>query len=359
MTPVGVAVVGCGTISHQYLKNLADRPEVTVVACADLDTARAAEVATRYGVPASGDPSAVLARPDVELVVNLTVPTAHVPVARAAIRAGRHVYNEKPFALTPSDAATLLTEAAAAGVRIGGAPDTFLGAGWQTAAAAVAEGRIGTPLSAIALMQGPGPHRWHHDPEFFFRPGGGPLFDMGPYYLTALAVLFGPVTRVAATARIGFAERVIGAGPRAGQRFRVEVPTQVNALLEYASGPVATAVFSFDSPLARQDFVEITGTSATLAAPNPNGFAGPVRLRGVGDPEWTDLPVPTPTGGRGLGVCDLAHAIRTGGPHLASGDLAAHVVEVMTAILTSAERAAFVPVTSTFTPARPHPAAVG
>ncbi|GAA4472243.1 Gfo/Idh/MocA family protein [Phytohabitans houttuyneae] len=350
VNPVGVAVVGCGTISHQYLATLANRPEVRVVACADLDPARAASAAARYGVPVHGDLDTVLAHDEVELVVNLTVPAAHAPVALAAIAEGKHVYTEKPFALTPTEASTVLAAAQAAGVRTGGAPDTFLGAGMQTTCQAVADGRIGTPLSAIVLEQGPGPHRWHPDPEFLFQAGGGPLFDMGPYYLTALAALFGPVTRVAALNRTGFPERVIGAGPRTGQRFPVTVPTHVTALIEYASGPVATVVFSFDATLPRQDFFEITGTEATLAAPNPNTFTGPVRLRATSDSDWTTIPTPdSPTDGRGIGICDMAVGIRTNRPHHANGDLAAHIVDVMTAIHDSAEHGTFRDVTSTFT----------
>ncbi|MEV6963990.1 Gfo/Idh/MocA family oxidoreductase [Hamadaea sp. NPDC051192] len=350
MKPVGVAVVGCGTISHQYFTTLAARPEVRIIACADLDLDRAAKVALDHAVPVHGDLATVLAHPEVELVVNLTIPAAHAPVALAAIRAGKHVYTEKPFAATPAEAAEVLAQAAAAGVLTGGAPDTFLGAGLRTAARVVSDGEIGDPLSAIVLMQGPGPHRWHPDPEFLFGPGGGPLFDMGPYYLTALAVLFGPVTRVSATARKGFTERVIGQGPRAGQTFPVEVATHVTALLEYAGGQVATVVFSFDSPLSRQGFFEITGTTATLAAPNPNKFTGPVQIRRAGDSEWTDIPVPEADDGRGIGVCDLARAIRTGERHRASGELAAHVVDVMAAIQESAERSAIIELSSPWRP---------
>ncbi|HEX6681167.1 MAG TPA: Gfo/Idh/MocA family oxidoreductase [Candidatus Limnocylindrales bacterium] len=332
MNPVGVAIVGCGTISKQYLTLLSGRPEVEVVACADLDPARAAAAASEYGIALHGDPETVLAHPQVELVVNLTIPAAHVPVALEAIRNGKHVYNEKPFAPTPSEASTVLTAARRAGVLTGGAPDTFLGAGLQTAARVITDGDIGTPLSAIALMQGPGPQRWHPDPEFLFAPGAGPLFDLGPYYLTALSMLFGPAKRVGAVSRTGFPQRVIGAGPRAGQTFPVAVPTHVSALLEYAGGQVATVVFSFDSPLGRQNFFEITGTEATLWAPNPNTFTGPVQIRRAGDPDWTDVPVPEAADGRGIGVCDMAQAIRTGKPFHATGELAAHVVDVMTAI---------------------------
>ncbi len=353
MTPVGLAIVGCGTISDQYLTILTARPEVRVVACADLDLARAAASAARYGVQAHADVATVLAMPEVELVVNLTVPAAHYAVALAAIAAGKHVYNEKPFAPTPAEAADILAKAREAGVLTGGAPDTFLGTGLQTAVGAVAQGRIGTPLSAIALMQNPGPERWHHQADFYYQPGGGPLFDMGPYYLTALAVLFGPVTRVSALARQGFPERALGAGPRAGHRFPVEVPTHVTALLEYAAGQIATVVFSFDSPLPRHTFLEITGTEATLAAPNPNNFSGEVLLRRAGDADWSSIAVAEPVQGRGIGVCDMAVAIRKGAPYRATGELAAHIVDVMTAIHDAASRGEHVAVTSTFTTPQP------
>jgi predicted dehydrogenase len=348
--PLGVAVVGCGAISQEYLRNLCSYPDLRVVACVDLDLDRARAAAERHRVPVVGELDAVLEHPDVELVVNLTVPAAHTAVSMAAVLAGRHVYSEKPLALDPAAAGALLAEADAAGVRVGGAPDTFLGAGWQATYRLLRDGVIGTPLSALAVMQDPGPDRWHHNPEFYFQPGGGPLFDMGPYYLTALAALFGPVTRVAGTARTGHPERVVKAGPRAGAVLRVDVATHVAALLDFAGGQTASVVFSFDSPLARQDLVEITGTTATLAAPDPNSFAGPVRLRQAGSADWTTMAAAAAKPSRGLGVLDLARALATGRPHRASGALARHVVDVMTAILESADRAEFVAVRSTFEP---------
>ncbi|GAA5059211.1 Gfo/Idh/MocA family oxidoreductase [Thermocatellispora tengchongensis] len=342
-----MAVVGCGVISAQYLRNLAGFPAVRVLACGDLDPARARAAAAEHGVPYAGGPHDAITRPGVELVVNLTVPAAHAEVAEAAIAAGRHVYNEKPLTPDPASARRLLAAAERAGVRVGAAPDTFLGAGLQATLRLLAEGGAGRPLSAVALMQGPGPQRWHHDPEFFFRPGGGPLFDMGPYYLTALVAALGPVARVAALSGRAFDRRVIGAGPRAGTDFPVEVATHVTALLEFASGAVATTVFSFDSPLGRQDFLEFTGTEATVAGPNPNGFGGPLRLRRAGETEWRELPVPANGTGRGAGVAEMALAIREGRPHRAGGELGLHVLDVMAAIAESAERGAFVPVAST------------
>ncbi|SNT29692.1 Predicted dehydrogenase [Streptosporangium subroseum] len=346
-SPLGVAIVGCGTISHQYLSNLITFPDVRVVACADLDLARAQEVASQYGVPVATTPEQAMAHPDVELVVNLTIPSAHAAVAMAAVEAGRHVYNEKPFTLDRESGSKLVEAAATAGVRLGSAPDTFLGAGLQTAARLVAEGAIGAPLTALTLLQSPGPESWHHSPEFLFQRGAGPLFDMGPYYLTALVTLFGPTRRVAAMARRAREERIIGSGPRAGTRFPVEVPTHTAALVEFAAGQAATMVFTFDSPLPRWGFIEITGTEATMEVPDPNTFGGEVRLRRAGDDEWTPVPTPGTTAGRGLGVLDMAQAIREGRPHRATGELGLHVLDTMLAIAESAERSEFLEVGST------------
>jgi predicted dehydrogenase len=353
--PVGVGIVGCGTISRRYLENLAAYPDVRILACADLDVDRAASVAAQHRVPTSGNLDAVLGHPEIEVVVNLTIPAAHADVTSAAIAAGKHVYSEKPLALDPMTGARLLTEAATADVRIGSAPDTFLGAGLQTAYRLISQGAIGTPLSALTLTQSPGPEAWHQSPEFLFQAGGGPLLDMGPYYLTALAIALGPVARGAATARTAHVERVIGSGPRAGTTFPVTVPTHVNTLVEFASGPVAAGVFSFDSPLDRGGFIEITGTEATLAMPNPNAFAGPSRLRRAGDEDWTTVEMSGAESGRGVGVLEMARAIRSGRPHRADGAAALHIVEVMTALLQAAEQHAFVPVTSTLTVPEPLP----
>jgi predicted dehydrogenase len=353
---VGVALIGCGTISHEYLRNLTTFPDLRVVACADLDPDRAKAVATQHGVPESGAPDLVLGHPDVELVVNLTIPAAHVEVSTAAVAAGKHVYSEKPLALDPAGGARLLAAATAAGVRVGAAPDTFLGAGLQSAYRLIAQGAIGTPQSALTLLQGPGPERWHPSPEFLFQRGAGPLYDLGPYYLTALAAAFGPVSRVAASARQAFAERVIGSGPRAGTRFPVEVPTHVSCLLEFASGPSATSVFSFDSPLSRQGFFEITGTEATLSVPDPNRFDGPLSVRRAGEQDWTAVPTTGPGVGRGMGVLDMARSIRAGVPHRADAATALHVVDVMTALDSSARHGQFTPVNSGFPLPLPLPA---
>jgi predicted dehydrogenase len=351
--PFGVAVVGCGNISRQYLGNLTRFPDVAVLTCADLDPERAKAQAAAYGVPEWGSPADALSHPGVQLVVNLTVPAAHAEVSGAAIAAGKHVWSEKP--LTPGVAAgrDLLRQAAAAGVRVGCAPDTVLGAGLQSARRLIDSGAIGTPLTALTLLQGPGPQSWHPDPEFLFAPGAGPLFDLGPYYLSTLAVLFGPARRVAAVGRRPRESRVIGAGPRAGAEFAVGVPTYVSALAEYTAGQAASLLFSWDSPLARSGFVEITGTEATLAVPDPNRFDGDLRVRRAGEDDWTVVPAGGAAAGRGTGVVDMVRAIRAGQPHRASGELALHVLEMMTAIERSAVTAAFEPVETRFAPPAP------
>jgi predicted dehydrogenase len=343
--PVGVAVVGAGVISTQYLDNLTAFPDVRVLGVADLDLDRARTAAERYGIPVAGDLDAVLAIPEVEIVVNLTLPAVHAAVATSALRAGKHVYGEKPLALAPAEGEKLLAEAAGRGLRVANAPDTFLGAGIQSAMRAIESGAIGTPLAATTATMSYGPESWHPAPEFLFQRGAGPLFDIGPYYLTALVALLGPVRRVGATAGQGRTHRVIGSGPRAGTRFEVEVPTHVSALLDFGEGRAAASIFSFDSALPRTQF-EVTGTEATLWVPDPNTFAGPLRIRAAGDSDWRDLPVTGTAASRGLGVLDLARALRADRPHRAAGELAQHVLETMTAIAESATTGEFRPVAS-------------
>ncbi|MGW8951867.1 Gfo/Idh/MocA family protein [Streptomyces sp. NPDC055709] len=348
--PLNIALIGAGNISGQYLDTLGTFPDIRLTAIGDLDVSRARTAARKYHVPEAGDPESVLALPDVELVVNLTVPAAHTEVALASLRAGKHVYGEKPLALSPRDGARILAEAQACGLRVGCAPDTFLGAGLQSAQRALQAGAIGEPVSASAVLQGPGPDAWHPSPAFFYAPGAGPLFDMGPYYLTALVALLGPVARVAATARTARSRRVAASGAT----FPVEVPTHLHTLLDFANGPSATATFSFDSPEPRS-LLEITGSEGTLSVPDPNTFAGPLRIRRFEDDDWRPLPVHGTTAGRGLGVLDMARALRTGQDHRASGELALHVLETMTMITEAAETHATAHVTPWHSTLRPLP----
>ncbi len=346
--PVGVGVIGAGKISEQYLPNMVGYPDLDVRCVADLDVEAARRRAGEYGIAGSGTVAALLARDDVELVVNLTIPAAHAEVAGAALAAGKHVWNEKPIADGLPAAEALVAQAEAAGLLLGCAPDTFLGPGLQTVRRAIEAGAIGTPLTASVVMQYAGPHRWHPNPDFLYQPGAGPLFDMGPYYLTALVQTFGAVTRVAARGASAGPTRVIGEGPRAGEEIPVGVPTYVAALYDFEGDGVAQATFSFDSPLKRTGVVEVAGTEATIVAPDPNDFTGEVRIRRGED--WEPVAVTGAGGGRGIGAVDMARAIRGGGPHRATGRLALHVLDAMLATAASAETAAFVPVASRFEP---------
>lgn len=343
--PVGVAVIGAGNISSQYLGNLTKFPDVKVLSIADIDEKRAAEAAAEYGIGHSGSAEAAFEIPEVEIVVNLTIPAVHAAVALTALRAGKHVYGEKPLALDAPSGRAVLAEAAERGLRVGNAPDTFLGAGLQSARRAVEAGLIGEPVAATVALESMGPEGWHPNPEFFYLDGAGPLFDMGPYYLTALVSLLGPVSSVAATARKARRTRVVGSGPKAGKEFPVEVPTHVTALLEFAAGCGANSTFSFDSPASKR-VLELGGTEATLALPDPNTFVGPLLVRAPQDKEWRELPVEGTTAGRGIGVLDMARGLRAGTPHRASGELGMHVLEIMTTISASASEGTFQKVNS-------------
>ena len=352
--PLGVGVIGAGRISEQYLTNMARYPDLDVRFVADLRPELARAQAERHGVPGHGTVSEALARDDVELIVNLTVPAAHAEVASAALAAGKHVWNEKPIAADLASAEALLVQADAAGLRLGCAPDTFLGPGLQTARRLVEAGRIGTPLTASVVLQYAGPHRWHPNPDFLYQPGAGPLFDMGPYYLTALTQTFGPIARVAARGASVAPTRVIGTGPRAGEEIPVGVPTYVAALYDFESAGVAQATFSFDSPLERMGVVEIAGSEATLVAPDPNEFTGDIRIN-RGSPEWETIPATGAEVGRGIGAVDMARAIRAGVPHSADGRLGLHVLDAMLATEASISTSAFVAVSSRFEPVAPLP----
>lgn len=344
--PVGVGIIGAGFISTQYLESLVTFADVVVHAIGDLVPEAAQARAEEYGIEVHGTPDDVLNHPDVEIVVNLTVPAAHVAVAEAAVRAGKHVWSEKPFALDRDSGRRLLAEAEAAGVRLGCAPDTFLGAGLQTARRAIESGIIGTPLTALTLFQVPGPEAWHPNPEFLFQEGAGPVLDMGPYYLTALIQTFGSIRRVAAMGSRSRDWRTIATGPRAGTEFEVNVPTHVGVLIEFESGQQAQSVFSFQSALRRTGWMEISGTEGVLSLPDPNMFDGELRLARSGSDDWETIELQGSTAGRGQGVLDMARAIRADRDHRAQGALAFHVVDALLAIGESMAGGEFVKVTS-------------
>jgi predicted dehydrogenase len=353
---VGVAVIGAGVISNQYLGSLASYPDVDVRIVADAFQDRAAEQARKFGVRRSGSVEEAIADDEVEIVVNLTNPVAHFDVSMKALAAGKHVWTEKPFALERDEGRTLQRTAGEAGVRIGCAPDTFLGPGLQTARGLIDTGEIGTPVSALTLFETPGPVPNHRNLELLLTRGAGPLFDIAPYYLTALVQTFGPLASVVATARTARPRRVIQVGPKAGQEFTVTAPTNVSVLSQFESGPMSTSVLSWDSPLRRHGWVEVTGTKATIAVPDPNRFDGDVRIKPHGADEWVSVPPQGPLSGRGVGTLDIARAIREGRSHRASPELAYHVLDSMISVMESLEREAFVAVESTCGRAEPLPA---
>ncbi len=342
---VGIGIIGAGVISDEYLQNLSAFPDTRVVAIGDLRPEAARTKAAVHSVAVSGDVAIVLGHPAVEIVVNLTIPAAHAQVAEQALRAGKHVWNEKPLALDRAGGRAILDVAATAGLRVGCAPDTFLGTGLQTARALIDDGAIGEPLTALALLQSRGPDSWHPNPAFLFQAGAGPLFDLGPYYLTALVQVLGPVSSVAAASSTARDRRSIGSGPRAGEMFDVTVPSHVGALVRFAGGPSAQMIFSFDSALPRT-LLEVSGRAATMIVPDPNGFGGEIGIRRPGTDTTEVVAITTGTSTRGTGVLDMARAIREDRPHRADGALAYHVLDVMLAIGESAEAGAFVAVES-------------
>jgi predicted dehydrogenase len=340
--PHGIGIVGLGVIARQYLDTLAGVPDVRIVAVADLDASRAEAVASELPDAAPMSPDALTGHPGVDTVLDLTIPAAHAEVRLAAIAAGRDVYGEKPLAAGFEDALRIVDAARAAGVRVGCAPDTVLGTGTQTARAAIDDGMIGRPLAATATMIVPGHERWHPAPDFYYREGGGPLLDMGPYYVSALVQLLGPVVRVTGASSRLRDTRTIGSGPRAGEVVPVTVDTHVSGVLEHANGVLSTITTSFDGVATTAVPIEVHGERGSLVVPDPNTFAGDVRLHGPGDEGWATLRPSAgfEDGARGVGLLDFVRSRASGAIPGANGDVALHVLEVMTALLESARSGA-------------------
>ncbi|MEH3076271.1 MAG: Gfo/Idh/MocA family oxidoreductase [Quadrisphaera sp.] len=356
---VGVGFIGAGMISEQYLTHLTRFPDVEVLFISDIDTARAAAQAAKHGVPRSGTVEQLLADDDVEIVLNLTLPATHVEVSTAALLAGKHVWTEKPIGLTRESARGLVDLARERGLLLGVAPDTVLGTGWQAAKRAIEAGVIGTPLTATTTMQYQGPDVFHPNASFLFAHGAGPLFDMGPYYFTALVHLLGPVAQVAAMGTRAQETRHLQVGPGTGQPFPVEVPTHLSVLASFEAGGQAQSLLSFDTPLLKQGVFEVTGTEGTMVLPDPNTFGGGHAVRvarpfaptdftdgGSLEQVWETVHEAEPDAGRGLGVLTMARAIRSGGVHVATGEVGLHVLDVMLASLESAQTGRFVEVGS-------------
>ncbi len=347
-TPLNIGIVGCGNIITQYLKTFPTLDAVRLVAVADLDLARAEAVAAENPGVRALSVAELMDDAGIGLVLNLTIPAAHAQVALQAIAAGKHVYGEKPLAATTEEGRTVLEAAAAAGVLVGSAPDTVLGTGTQTARKAIDDGLIGRPISATATMMCPGHERWHPNPDFYYVPGGGPLLDMGPYYVSALVTLLGPVASVIGAASHTRSERTIGSGPRAGETVPVSTDSHVTGVLIHESGALSTLVMSFDAVATQAANIEIHGETGSLKVPDPNHFDGEVKLHALGGDGWETLPV---AGGymdssRGIGLQDLALTAPGQEPR-AGGKLAFHALEIMESMLESAHTGRAVNITST------------
>ena len=359
MSKLPVGIIGCGNISKIYAEAGKKFEDLDIVACADLDFARAQALSAAHGIPQALKVDELLASPEVKLVINLTVPAAHGEIAMRAVKKGKHVYNEKPLTLRRREARELIGLAREKKVRIGCAPDTFLGAGLQTCRKLIDSGAIGVPVGGAGFMLSRGPESWHPNPEFFYKKGAGPLFDMGPYYLTAFTTLLGPVRRLTGAARISFKEREIGSQPFAGQKILVDVPTHVTAVMEFDSGPVVTLATSFDVVGSRFRDIEIYGSEGTLVVPNPNNFSGEILLQKRGETEWQSMPLEFgyEENSRGIGVADMAAAIASGRPHRANERVAYHVLDLMHSIVDAAETGRHVEMASSMS--RPDPLPLG
>ena len=342
MEALRAGIVGCGNISDTYLSRARHFAAIEVVACADLDAPLAKAQAEKYGVRAVA-PDALLADDAIELAINLTPPLAHAKVSSAALAAGKHVYSEKPLGVTLAEARDLVAQARSSGRRVGCAPDTFLGGGHQLARELLDQGAIGRPIAGTARVMTRGMEIWHPNPAFFFKRGGGPVLDVGPYYITALVNLLGPVEAVAAMAGRGFEERVVGSEPRRGERIAVEVATHVEGVLRFVSGALISFTATWDVHPVERYRLELFGSEGTMRMPDPNFFGGEILLSRDGlkwdSHDSRERPYARPnrelrTGAmvadyRIIGVVDMAEAIRENRPQRAPEGLALHVLEVL------------------------------
>jgi predicted dehydrogenase len=341
--PLSVGLVGCGNISATYVATLHMFDFVRVKAVCDLLPEAAEARAAEFGLQVLGF-EAMLADPEIDMVVNLTTPAAHANLSLQALASGKHVYSEKPLGIDLQESTALVRQAKANGARLGCAPDTFLGGGHQLTRRLLDEGAIGTPVAATALMLLPGHEHWHPNPHFFYARGGGPMLDVGPYYVTNLIALFGPAREVFGAAKRTRAQRTVVSAPRRGETITVEVPTHLTGIIEFENGATVTIATSFDVVKHRHNQIEIYGSEGSMITPDPNRFTGKVEIFPRGAADWQEVPVDHPytegapgrLGLRGLGAAEMALAIVEDRPHRASAELAAHALEVMTAFERSA-----------------------
>jgi predicted dehydrogenase len=348
-SPVNVGVIGTGDISGIYLEVGQTFEILKISALADLIRERAENQAEFYNIPRVLSVSEMLADPSIDVILNLTTPNAHAEIAFQALNAGKSVYNEKPLAISREEGQKMLALAQRKDLLVGGAPDTFLGGGLQTCRKLIDDDWIGSPVAATAFMLCHGHESWHPDPEFYYKVGGGPMFDMGPYYLTALVSLMGPVKRVTGSASATFPTRTITSEPFKDKVITVDVPTHVVGILDFASGAIATIVTSFDVWAHNLPNIEIYGTAGSVSVPDPNTFDGPVKIRRPGMDSWVELPLTHgyAENSRSLGLVDMAYALRTGRPQRASGELCNHVLDIMHAIHDASNQGRHIELTST------------
>lgn len=341
MQPVKTGVIGCGAISGAYLDMAKHFNIVQITTCADLDLDRAKTKAKEFKIPRATTVDDLLNDPNIELVLNLTIPNAHAPVSQAALNADKHVYSEKPLAITREEGQQLIDLAKQKNLKLGCAPDTFMGAGIQTARKLIEDNAIGRPVAFTAFMMGRGHESWHPNPEFYYQTGGGPMLDMGPYYLTALLQLLGPVKRLTGSATIAIPERTITSQPKSGQKIKVETPDHINGTIDFENGCTGTIIQSFATLHPQYDPnhpITIYGTEGTLKVPDPNTFDGQVSIATAQSPTFHEVKSQFKTGyGRSIGCADMAQAIRTGRPFRANGDQAFYVLDLMTGFLDSAK----------------------
>ncbi|MGI2326776.1 Gfo/Idh/MocA family protein [Planococcus sp. YIM B11945] len=350
MKQMNIGIIGCGYISSIYMENIPSFSHLSLAACADIDLDRARSQAEIYNIPKACTVDELLGDSEIDIVINLTLPKVHAAVCLQVLEAGKHVYVEKPLAISLEEARLVLAKAEEKGLVVGDAPDTFLGAGIQTALQLIENGEIGVPIGASAFMISRGHEHWHPNPAFYYEQGGGPMFDMGPYYLTALIALLGPIHRLSGSARISYSERTITSEPLAGEKIQVATETHISGTIDFASGAIGTITTSFDAfGGSSLPPIEIYGSEGTLLVPDPNTFGGPVKLRKKGAEEFTEVPLVSQfqKNGRGIGVADMANAIAGGTAHRANGQIAFHVLEAMHGFLTSSKDGVFYSMEST------------
>ena len=350
MHPVKTGIIGCGAISGAYLSMAKTFPIVQITTCADIDLSRAKSKAKEFQIPRACTVNELLNDPEIELVLNLTIPKSHAPVSEAILNANKHLYSEKPLGITREEGQQLITLARQKNLKIGCAPDTFMGAGIQTARKLIEDSAIGRPVAFTAFMMGRGHESWHPNPEFYYQEGGGPMLDMGPYYLTALLQLLGPVKKLTGSATIAIPERTITSQPRSGQKIKVQTPDHITGTIDFENGCTGVIIQSFATMHPQYDGnypITIYGTEGTLKVPDPNQFDGPVSIATATNPQFQQVTPQFKTGyGRSIGAADMAQAIRTNRPFRANGDQAFYVLDLMTGFLDSAQsNQAYMPTT--------------